>query len=319
MKSSETASEPSSGTLEVRGRFRDLPLEEVPCYVCGAQGGKLLVDDPPFKVWRCESCGFGYTSPRIDGTRIHEIYDGSYWSSDSAKDFGYSDYRADIPGYKKSFRLKARTIAKHIPKKARVLELGCAAGYFLDAMRELGHEVHGVEVSQAILDSARERFQLENLHCGRLDEIELEAGSFDLIALWDVIEHVSDPREILNQCHGLLRDEGRLVLQTQDVASLARRVLGSKWHHFKQLEHIYHFTPATIAKILESSGFEVERLTHRHAGKYVSFAFLKERLRRFGWFPGLIGNTVGLLGRRFLYVNPFDEMIVVARKSAAED
>ena len=302
------------GTQRVQTRFDDLPLETVSCYVCGESAGKTLVDDPPFKVLLCSGCGLGYTSPRLDGSRIHEIYDQTYWSSDSAKDFGYTSYEADVEGYLKTFRLKARAIGRFLPEGGRILEVGCAAGYFLAVMRERGYDVHGVEVSAAILEKARERFGLENLHAGRLEDQDLPHRSFDAVAMWDVVEHLSDPVEVLGQCRELLKDGGVFVLQTQDVTSLARKVLGAKWHHFKQLEHIYHFSPDTIRTLMDRAGYEVVHLTRRQAGKYVSFDFLVERSRRFGRIPGLLCRPLKVFGRRFLYVNPFDEMIVVARK-----
>jgi 2-polyprenyl-3-methyl-5-hydroxy-6-metoxy-1,4-benzoquinol methylase len=301
-------------TQVVQNRFKDLPLEEVPCFLCGGEQGRVLVHDEPFLVRRCSGCGLGYTSPRIDGSRIHEIYDHTYWNSESAKDFGYASYEDDVAGYKATFRLKLKALRKHVPASGRLLEIGCAAGYFLDAAREKGYEVTGVDVSSSILQAARERFGLEDLHAGLLHEVGLPHEHFDIVAMWDVIEHVSDPVDVLRQCREHLAAEGRLVLQTQDVSSLTRKVLGAKWHHFKQLEHIYHFSPTTIRTLLDRAGFELVHWTRRRAGKYVSFHFLAERARRFGKIPGLLARPLDLLGRRFLYVNPFDEMIVVARR-----
>ena len=301
-------------TQRVASRFDRLPLEAPPCYLCGSREGPILVHDDPFKVRLCSGCGLGYTSPRLDGARIHEIYDSTYFSSDSAKDFGYESYEGDVSGYLRTFEKKSRLLRPYLPAGASILEVGCAAGYFLATMRDQGFDVHGVEVSSAILDTARARFGLGNLHAGRLEDAPLPPQHFHLVAMWDVIEHLADPVEVLRRCRSLLRDDGVLVLQTQDVASLARRMLGRKWHHFKQLEHIYHFSPSTMATLLERAGFEPVRLTRRSAGKYVSFRFLEERSRRFGRLAHLLCRPLALFRRRFVYVNPFDEFIVIARK-----
>ena len=303
----------ASRTSELASRFEGVPLESVPCYLCGETEGRLLVNDPPFKVLLCGGCGLGYTSPRLAGDRIHEIYGDDYWKSDSATDYGYSCYEEEVSGYLRTFSRKADAIRKHAPA-GRVLEIGSAAGCFLAIMQQRGYEVHGIEISREIADSARRRFGLGSIQSCHLKDARLEARSFDVVALFDVIEHMADPIEELRRCHDLLSDSGSLVLQTQNLSSFTRKVMGKRWHHFKQLEHIYHFNPRTLRTLLDRSGFEVVSMTRRGAGKYVSFEFVAERSRRYGALAGLLGSPLRLLGRRFLYVNPLDEMFVVARK-----
>jgi SAM-dependent methyltransferase len=187
-------------------------------------------------------------------------------------------------------------------------------------MQDRDYEVHGLEISQEIAETARKRFDLDDVRCCHIKDAGFEAGSFDLVVLWDVIEHMADPITELRLCRDLLAAGGALIVQTQDVSSLARKLMGRRWHHFKQLEHIYHFDPSTIAELLDRSGLRIEKITRRRAGKYVSFEFIRERLKRFGRIADLMGRPLKLLGRRFLYVNPFDEMIVVARlKPPRED
>jgi len=295
---------------------RDIPVEEVPCYLCGSREGKVLVDDPPFKVIECAGCGLGYTSPRLHGDRIHEIYGEQYWRSDSAKDFGYSCYEDEASGYLRTFEMKADLLARYLPQ-GRILEVGSAAGYFLAVMKARGYEVHGLEISREVAASSRERFGLPDVQSCFLADANYESASFDVIAMWDVIEHMADPLADLRHCHRLLHDEGLLVLQTQDVTSLARKILGRRWHHFKQMEHIYHFSPATIRELLGRADFDVLEITRRKAGKYISWEFVVERSARLGRLAALICRPFKLLGRRFFYVNPFDEIVVVARKQTA--
>jgi hypothetical protein len=131
--------------------------------------------------------------------------------------------------------------------------------------------------------------------------------------MWDVVEHLADPLADLKRARELVKDTGFLFVQTQDVDSLARRVLGAKWTHFKQLEHIYHFSRKTITMLLDRAGFEVVRVQKSGAGKYISVAFFIDRMKRFGKIPHLLALPLTPFRRRFLYVNPWDELIVVAR------
>jgi hypothetical protein len=127
--------------------------------------------------------------------------------------------------------------------------------------------------------------------------------------------HVVDPASLLRAARRLLRPGGLLVLETQDIDSLFARVLGRRWHHYKHAEHIYHFTPATVHALLAGAGLGIERLIHRHGGKYVSFAFIAERAARL--HPALSAALQPLtrFGVARVYLNFFDEMVVLARPS----
>jgi hypothetical protein len=140
----------------------------------------------------------------------------------------------------------------------------------------------------------------------------LRPASFDLITLWDVIEHIPDPQPVLQMARQLLAPGGKLLLETQNVASRWARLLGPRWHHYKHEEHLYHFTPATISRLLVDTGFRVLDLGARYAGKYVSLGFIAERAGRLGPVTGLLFSPLRLLRRANLYVNPRDEIIVAA-------
>ena len=166
-----------------------------------------------------------------------------------------------------------------------------------------------------IAREAQERFGSDAVHVGTLDSAPHAPESFDLITLWDVVEHVPDPGALLARARELLRPDGLLVLETQDVSSQFARVLGRRWHHYKHDEHLYHFTPATITTLLQGAGLRVDALTHRHAGKWVSLDFVAERSSRL--HPALarvLGRAAGRAQGAGAYVNVMDEMIVLARR-----
>jgi SAM-dependent methyltransferase len=150
-----------------------------------------------------------------------------------------------------------------------------------------------------------------------LIDAPFERASFDLIVMWDVLEHLPDPLAGLRKARELLAPEGRLVLETQNVEALAARALGRRWTHFKHDEHLVHFSPATLKRALEISGFELLSLAAGGAGKFVSPAFIVERARRFApWIAWLLA-PLSRLPIAGVYVNPFDEMIAVARSGPA--
>lgn len=289
------------------------------CQLCGSQEGAEMFQDPPYRVLRCSTCDLVYVTPRHDEDALHKLYGEDYWRSNSPKTRGYACYAEEEPLYLRTFRKRLELVRNHIPDgKIRVLDIGCAAGFFLRVMNEEGHEVRGVEVSADIAALAIEHLGEANIHVGFLDQLEpqqsgFEIGSFDLITMWDVIEHVPDPQGLLQQAHKLLKPDGTLILETQNVDSRFAGILGKKWQHFKHEEHLYHFNPKTITRLLADTDYQVVRNTPKFGGKYVSLGFIAERAGRISKIAGLLCKPLNLLKRLSLYLNLRDEMIVVAR------
>lgn len=289
------------------------------CQLCGSATRDVKFVDGPFSVLTCRDCGLVYVTPRLSGQALLDVYDEGYWKSKNPKQRGYADYASESALYLKTFEKRMALVARWVPPKARILDVGCAAGYFLRVAQRHGHDVHGVELSQAIAVEAVKALGKERVHVGTLDDavaaMDYRPESFDLVTLWDVIEHIPDPQTVLARIRELVAPAGRLLLETQNVRSRWARLLGKRWHHYKHDEHLYHFDPGTIGRLLEQCGFRVLEIGSRYAGKYVSFAFLAERASRLGRIPGLLAKPLGLLRACNLYVNPHDEMIVVAERA----
>ena len=117
----------------------------------------------------------------------------------------------------------------------------------------------------------------------------------------------------LRSLAGAVAPQGVVLISTPDAGSPAARVLGRRWHHYKHDEHLYHFDPATVQRLLEQCGFRTLAIGSRLAGKYVSFGFLAERAGRLGSVAGLLAKPLALLRACNVYVNPHDELIVVAQ------
>jgi len=171
--------------VTTRTELSELPSSawnHVDCGLCGSPQREVKFQDGPFSVVTCKACGLTYVTPRLqDGALIAEVYNESYWSSDAAKQHGYTDYRADEPLYLATYRRRLAVVRRHFARPGRVLDVGCAAGYFLRVMRDEGWEVLGLEPSDAIRSLAVERLGPEAVRGGLLGEVELPAASFDLV------------------------------------------------------------------------------------------------------------------------------------------
>jgi 2-polyprenyl-3-methyl-5-hydroxy-6-metoxy-1,4-benzoquinol methylase len=292
-------------------------VQAVSCPVCGGDRFRVAFEESPYRVLRCEECGTGVVTPRLDEEALQQLYiDDSYWRSPSPKTQGYHDYRSDEPLYLKTFQRRLDYALQDGPVSGRALDVGCAAGFCMAALRDRGFEVHGLEVSETIASHAREQLGFETIFIGTLESAPYPDHWFDLITMWDVVEHVPDPRALLERARTLLKPDGLLVLETQNIDSRFAQLLGPRWHHYKHAEHIYHFTPSSITRLLSSAGFAVKRLTPRFAGKYVSMHFIAERAERLHPAVSTLLRPLTAFDSGSVYLNFMDELIVTARPAA---
>jgi 2-polyprenyl-3-methyl-5-hydroxy-6-metoxy-1,4-benzoquinol methylase len=292
-------------------------LVDVGCALCGGREHADVLRDEPWRVVRCAQCAHVYVTPQPCAEHLAEqVYDANYWRSSAPCTRGYGDYLGDERLYMRTFARRAQVIERWFPHSGRVLDVGCAAGYFLRVLRARGWDVHGVEPSSAVARAAQASLGVERIHAGTLDSASFRPRSFDLVTLWDVLEHLPDPARALERATGWLRPGGRLVLETQDVASFAARALGRRWHHYKQPEHLHHFSPRTITGLLEGHGLRVLEIGRTGAGKYVNGSFLVERAARIAPVLSRAFATLAPMLRDGIYVNLGDEMIVVAERAS---
>lgn len=287
-------------------------MHDPACYMCGSRDRRVRFNEHMIDLVECSSCGFVYVTPQLDEEGLKALYQDAYWQSARAKDYGYTNYLNDAELYLKTFKKRIKNITAH-RDGGRLLDVGCAAGFFLKVAKDHGFEIHGIDVAVPMLTYARETLGLENIQEGFLEHAGFPDKHFDVITLWDVIEHLPDPLHVLKETRRLIKDDGLLVLETQNVRSRFAKVMGKKWHHYKMLEHIYHFDPGTCTTLLERAGYDVIRWTGRRAGKYVSMGFIHERSQRLGKWAQRIATPLRLVAGAALYVNPFDEMVLIAK------
>lgn len=306
------ATTPGSSVLAHPENFDEIDQ----CMLCGSAERSEMFRDEPFRVVRCSECDLVYVTPRLKAEVLPQVYNEDYWSSRSPKERGYADYRSQAPLYLKTFRKRLGLVERFTKQPGRALDIGCAAGFFLKVLHECGWRVDGVELSPDIAKHAREAYGFEQVWIGELETSPFEAKSFDLITMWDVVEHVPDPVPFLQRAAELLADDGCLILETQNVDSKFAKRLGPKWHHYKHLEHLYHFNPTTIAKLLAKVGLEVVHNTPKYGGKHVSIGFIRERATRVHPAMKMLMFPLAPLNAVSFYVNVRDEMVIVARKTA---
>jgi 2-polyprenyl-3-methyl-5-hydroxy-6-metoxy-1,4-benzoquinol methylase len=154
-----------------------------------------------------------------------------------------------------TFYLRLDLIRKY-KKVGKVLDVGCATGYFLEAARTAGFTPYGVEFSPYSSQIAKDKFGDEAIYQGTLEECPFPARSFDVIAMSDLLEHVKNPRAVLKKARTLLKDDGIVMIMTPDTGSLTHRVMRDKWVHYK-IEHLFYFNRDSLNLLAEEQGFRI--------------------------------------------------------------
>ena len=274
-------------------------LESVSCLLCGsappARGGYQL---PPFRAVRCPECGFWYLTPRLREASMLDAYrSGEYF--EGVTGLGYSSYLAQEPTLRLTFQRALDELARRGLTGGRLLEIGCAYGFFLDEAEGRFAARVGTDFSAEAAERAHGR--ADRIHLGGLEALENE-DPFDLIAVIHVIEHIYDPRTMVASLAEHLRPGGALLLATPDMGGFWRPLLGRFWPFIKTPEHVSFFDRHTLTRLLELEGFvEVETFPYHSV---FSFHLVAEKLglrlpdfaRR--WNLILPATTAAVIGRR---------------------
>ena len=192
----------------------------------------------------CADCGMIYESPRFDSETIVEGYMSSHEADHD------SQYLMRV----KSFYLTLKKHAKRIPESgAKILDIGTAGGAFLDAASQYGYDAYGLEPSADLV--ARGKARGLKIEQGTIEKHEFAPHSFDMVCLWDVIEHLPDPGSALQEIKKLLKPDGILLINYPDIGTWQARLAGKRFWWILSV-HLHHFTRKSITGICARTGFE---------------------------------------------------------------
>ncbi|MFP4056864.1 MAG: class I SAM-dependent methyltransferase [Candidatus Brocadiia bacterium] len=229
-----------------------------PCPLCGGAEHRRLVTKRGCDVVRCAACGMVFVWPQPPADQLEALYaaPGYHAAIDEAE-------------RRRTFARRLGQLEELAPRRGRLLDVGCSTGTFLQVARDEGWDAAGVDLDPQAVEAARARGL--DARCGRIEEAGFEPQSFDVVTLFDLVEHTPEPRATLAACRRLLRPGGLLALTTPDIGGLVPRVtywlsartLGA-WDHPTPPGHLVQFSRRTLRQMLASTGFAVVRWRSEH-------------------------------------------------------
>ena len=250
--------------------------------VCGSCGEPLAdgrriasrdyVTGDPFDVAICPGCNTGWTTP-VPGN-LDPYYPRTYRR--------YNAWVARVLSVLYGWRVSRW--CRLYPKPGAALEVGCGDGVMLHALRSRGWEVCGTERTEAMAATARDRYGIRMY----VDPEGPQAGHdrFDLIILFQVLEHLSDPVAALKRAAALLGDGGRIVVGVPNRASWQAAFGRGAWFHLDVPRHLVHFTPTALAATAAQAGLRVETV-----------GFVSPEHDPYGWVQTILNRWAGNANR----------------------
>jgi 2-polyprenyl-3-methyl-5-hydroxy-6-metoxy-1,4-benzoquinol methylase len=274
------------------------------CLLCGGVLHDSIFNEFGVDILRCRQCRHVFSSfaanPHYDGFWGQEVAQENHLYWNKARTKMHQDFlRRFIAG-----------------RSGRLLDMGCGLGFFLKTLTEHPNwEGYGCEISPAAVHYARETLGLRNVIGGRLEDANFPQGSFDIITIWDVLEHLLQPEPLLRYCHALLREKGICFIRTPNIvvqllrARLQRLVRGMQLDsaYLMARDHLHHYSMDSIRRLLERNGFSRVEFVHLHPIDSMSGTFVRGiKNLGFGAVRALAAASGGCLN--------FDNLFVVAHK-----
>jgi ubiquinone/menaquinone biosynthesis C-methylase UbiE len=238
-----------------------------------------------FQVVRCRQCVQVVTVPVP--ADIGEFYPAGYYGDASGRRFpAFIEWIQNRLYVWRSYQVLRRLQRKN----PRVLDVGCGRGQLLQAFQRQGCEVLGTEFSDGACRYARDVLKIP-VKVGLLHELNFPNESFDVVVMWHVLEHVSDPRPTLAEVSRILKPGGLFMVAVPDFGSPEAQLTKAGWFHLDVPRHLSHHTRASLSKGLSAAGLQ-PRWSSTLAPEYDSFSFVQSLLNWFGVRPNFLYNLL---------------------------
>ncbi len=285
------------------------------CYLCQHRSPVLSFRKLGYDILHCPACHLFFLDFNQDyPSFIQEYYNQEFFTGSDQR-AGYANYEGDHIAETINMTRYLHRLKKHTPT-GRLLDGGCATGLFMSHAANHGFDVYGFDISDYAVNLAQKRHP-NRVKKSTVTQVRYRKSFFNVITLFDVVEHLKDPRHDLIHLTQFLKPNGLLVINTGDASSPLARLQGKHWHFFIPPQHLFFFSRFTLTKLLNQIGFQVIGIDYK--GKWISLRYLLNLMKQIqknplasALYPLVTHNPIGKIP---LYLNLFDNMIVYAKKA----
>lgn len=277
------------------------------CTVCGDSNNKVIFEEFDIDILRCQNCEHVFSSYDTD-----QFYDGYFGDQvGSEEQFWWNE------AHEKMYADFCNRFI--VGKSGKLLDVGCGLGYFVRKISSFPNwQAFGYEISKAAVQFAQNKLGLDNIFCGKVEGSNFPKNYFDIITLWDVIEHIPNPDPLLSYLSSILKDDGILFIHTPNVqiqlpkARITKflRGMNPRVHYLEARDHVNIYSMNTIGIVLCRNGLNKIRFIHLHPIQ--SFSGSRNPLLKFAK-NGLFYFSKILFTIAFGKIN-LDNLFIVASK-----
>lgn len=215
-------------------------------------------------IVKCNRCGMVYNNPQFSPQLLERMY----------KEVEDPTYVEETNARTLTFKRSLDQLQAYVQPPGKMLDVGCYSGAFMKVAAGAGWHIEGVELSQwaANIAAGLETGPVYNKPLAQLDPSEHQ---YDVITMWDVVEHLTHPAQMFQDAFRLLKPGGLLAVSTHLVDSLAVRLMGTRYPFFMDM-HVVHFSRATIKQMLEDQGFQLMNI--RSHKRILKLGYFLEKL-----------------------------------------
>jgi 2-polyprenyl-3-methyl-5-hydroxy-6-metoxy-1,4-benzoquinol methylase len=242
---------PIDELVRAHGQIPPELLMDRPCPTCGSTRSAHELDKDHQRLVRCNDCDLVYVSPTFDEAHYREVY-ASRDYQDIEQELGVASHEYRVQRFGEE---RVRLMQPHVPvDPPRYLDIGCSTGFVVEAASDAGWAATGIDLNPSAVAFGRDRGL--DLRPAALEDSGFAAATFDVVSLFDVLEHLHDPLRTLRAATALLRPGGIVFLYVPNYDSASRLLMGRDAHFIWPTHHLNYYTPATIRALLVREGFE---------------------------------------------------------------
>lgn len=259
---------------------------------------------------RCPQCNLVYIRTMPSLAQLEAMYSAEFFKGSSA----YANYIDEKESLQRNFQHRIHTLLQY-KRTGSLFEAGCAYGFFLELARQ-HWQVAGMDIAEEAIDYARNTLGLD-VRVGDFESYPLSPESYDIIAMWDTIEHLYDPFSAVKIAANALRPAGIIAFTTGDIGALIARIQGKRWR-LVHPTHLYYFSKPAVTQLLEQNGLQI--IHYSHVGNFRTLTQIAMLLTygrtNHSWRHRLFDqiSKIHLLNQIKLSINLFDIMFVIAQK-----